>query len=233
MPVRSYESLLTQLTRGDGDGVHAVQSASMVDGLQKRRTIPLVESRTQFIRALDVFADVHNHHTRALFLRHCNLFELTDLFEQARHLGIATYVNIDHIDGIHADSAGIRYLAEIMHIRGILSNNPRNLALGKSQGLETIQRIFALDSTGLDTALESVDITQIDLLDISPALVVPYIARTLREFFVARRSDASLLSSDRSYPFIASGLLQTSQQVAAIIHAGAAGVVVTRDELWH
>lgn len=233
MPIRSFESLLTQLTRDDGDGVHAAQSVSMVNGSQKRRAIPLVESRTQFIRVLEVYDAAHERQVRALFLRHCNLFELIDLVEQARQRGIATYVNIDHIDGIHPDSAGIRYLAEMMHVQGILSNNPRVLALGKNLGLETIQRIFALDSTGLDAALESVDVTQIDLLDISPALVVPYIAQTIKERFMVDGGDKSPPSMRRFRPFLASGLIQTSQQVASVLQAGAAGIIVTRDELWH
>lgn len=218
MPIGLYESLLTQLTHDNEDGVHAGQAASSIESSWKRRAIPLVESRTQFLRVLEVFSTSHRRQAYALFLRHCNLFELIDLMGQARQLGIAIYINIDHIDGIHADSAGLRYLMETMHVRGILSNNPRILALAKSLGLETIQRIFALDSTGLDTALESVDATQIDLLDISPALVVPYIAHTLKE---------------RSRPFLASGLIHTSQQVSTIVQAGAAGVIVNRDELWH
>lgn len=218
MPIGSYESLLTLLTHGNGDGVHAGQTASSAESSRKRRAIPLVESRTQFLRVLEVFSTSHGRQVRALFLRHCNLFELTDLMEQASQLGVAIYINIDHIDGIHADSAGLRYLMETLHVRGILSNNPRILALAKSLGLETIQRIFALDSTGLDTALESVDAMQTDLLDISPALVVPYIAQSLKA---------------RSRPFLASGLLQTPQQVSAILQAGAAGVIVNRDELWH
>jgi glycerol uptake operon antiterminator len=230
MPIRSFESLLTQLTHDNGDGVHSVPPVSTAEDSQKRRAIPLVESRIQFMRVLEVFDAATNWHVRALFLRHCNLFELTDLVEQALRLGIATYVNIDHIDGIHPDIAGIRYLAETMHVQGILSNNPRILALGKSLGLETIQRIFALDSTGLDTALESVDVKQIDLLDISPALVVPYIAQTLKERFVADGGD---ISPHDTRPFIASGLIHTSQQVASVLQSGAAGVIVTRDELWH
>lgn len=231
MPTRSYTSLLTQLTRDNEDIVHAAQAASTLSGThnaRKRRAIPLVESRPQFIRALDVFGVAQQQQVRALFLRHCNLFELTDLMEQALQRGIATYVNIDHIDGIHADSAGLRYLADIMHVRGILSNNPRILALGKSLGLETIQRIFALDSTGLETALESIDLAQIDLLDISPALVFPYIVQTIKQYFVAHRN-----GSDTSPHYLASGLLQTSQQVSSILEAGAIGVIVSRDELWH
>jgi glycerol uptake operon antiterminator len=153
-----------------------------------------------------------------VLLRHCNLFELAGLLERAHQHKIVTYVNIDSIDGIHADNAGLRYLAERLAITGVVSNHPRVLSVGKGFGLETIQRIFALDSTGLEASLESVDATYVDLLDISPALVVPHIMPQLR----------ALLSR----PFIASGLIQTSEQIHAILRAGARGVVVARNDLW-
>jgi glycerol-3-phosphate responsive antiterminator len=56
----------------------------------------------------------------------------------------------------------------------------------------------------------------VDLLDISPALVVPYVIPYLAT----------------PLPFIASGLANTSQQVQAILRAGALGVAVIRNELW-
>ncbi|GAC1391998.1 MAG: hypothetical protein NVSMB38_14040 [Ktedonobacteraceae bacterium] len=172
--------------------------------------IPLIESRVQLVRVLDT------RNINAIFLRHCNLFELAGLLEHVQKRKFAVYVSIDHIDGIHADHAGLQYLARSLHIQGIVSSHPRTLALGKSLGLETIQRIFALDSTGIEAALESVDSTSVDLLDISPALVVPHVAAKLQG----------------SRPFIASGLIQTMQQVHTVLRAGAIGVVVVRNELW-
>jgi glycerol uptake operon antiterminator len=185
--------------------------------------LPLVENREQFVRVLERFVNPDSVRTPqgqripALFLRHCNVFELTGLVERATQLGIAVYLYIDHINGIHADNAAICYVAEVLRVRGILSNNVRLLAYAKSLGLETIQRIFALDSTGLEAALDSVDASRVDLLDISPALVVPSIASTLMS---------------QSCPFIASGLLHTAQHITTVLDAGAAGVVVARDELW-
>src|SRR5947209_6787528 len=133
------------------------------------KTIPIVENRAHFTQALDI------SQIDAVVLRHCNLFEFSTLLHNAHRRALSVYVNIDHIDGIHADSAGLRYLAEQLHVTGILSNHPRTLSLGKSFGLETIQRIFAVDSTGLEMALETVDSGWVDLLDVSPALVIPYI----------------------------------------------------------
>jgi glycerol uptake operon antiterminator len=185
---------------------------SLLDLPTQCKTIPAIENRAQLLRAFDI------PQIRAVLLRHCNLFELAGLLERAESRNIATYVNVDSIDGIHADNAGLRYLAERLSVTGVVSNSPRVLSVAKGFGLETIQRIFAFDSTGLEATLESVDTTYVDLLDISPALVVPHIMPQLRLLL--------------PQPFIASGLIQTSEQIQAILHAGACGAVVARHDLW-
>ncbi|HAE83211.1 MAG TPA: hypothetical protein DCK85_07465, partial [Ktedonobacter sp.] len=43
---------------------------------------------------------------------------------------LSVYVNVDHIDGIHADAAGLRYLAEYLQVTGVISTYPRILSQG-------------------------------------------------------------------------------------------------------
>ena len=183
---------------------------SLLSLATRRKTIPVIENRLQFTHALDT------SQVDSILLRHCNLFEFTAMLEQAYERGLAVYVNVDHIDGIHPDIAGLRYLAHQLHVTGIISSNPRILSLAKGHDLETLQHIFAVDSTGLEAALESVDSHQVDLLDISPALVIPYIV-----------SHAAL-----PLPFIGSGLITTFQQVQAVLRAGALRVGVARPDLY-
>jgi glycerol uptake operon antiterminator len=187
-------------------------SRSLLSLPVRNRIVPVVETRVQFVQALEI-AQI-----RAMFLRHCNLFEFVALFESAYRCGCSVYVNIDHIDGIHADNAGLRYLAEQLHVTGIVSNHPKVLSIGKQFGLETIQRIFAVDSTGLEMALESVDTAYVDILDFSPALVVPYIIPQLKSSF--------------PLPFMASGLLYTPEQLQAVLHTGVCAVAVNHPNLW-
>src|SRR5713101_586548 len=137
---------------------------SLVSVSAQQKTIPVIENRTLFSRALDA------SQITTILLRHCNLFELRPMLDHALEREVAVYVNVDH-----PDAAGLRYLAHQLHIAGIISSNARILALGKSFDLETVQRLFAVDSTGLEAALESVDTHHVDLLDISPALVIPYV----------------------------------------------------------
>ncbi|HET9919513.1 MAG TPA: glycerol-3-phosphate responsive antiterminator [Ktedonobacteraceae bacterium] len=178
----------------------------------KCRVIPVVESRVQFVQAMDTAR------VGAVLLRYCNLFEFPSILDRAHRRGLAVYVNVDHIDGIHPDSAGLRYLAEQLRITGIISNHPRVLAQGKDFGLETILRIFAVDSTGLELALDSVDRDSVDILDVSPALVIPHSIPTL--------------ATPLPLPFMGSGLIYTSKQVQAVLDTGALGVAVSRPELW-
>ncbi len=170
--------------------------------------IPVVETQTHLAQL------IQSHMVQTVLLRHCNLFDISALLLRAHQRSISIYVNIDQIDGIHTDADGLDYLVKQCHISGIVSSNPHVLALGKRYGLKTIQRVFAVDSTGLAMSLESVDAQAVDLLDISPALVVPYLTNTF------------------PLPFIASGLIYTPHQIQAVLRAGAQGVAVSLPELW-
>lgn len=185
---------------------------SLLSLLVRHKTIPVVSNRAQFST---FFA---SSPVQLVLLRHCNLFELAGSLEQAHRWGVAVYVNADHMIGIAPDVVGLRYLLEQFHVAGIVSNHPKVLAQAKSLGLETIQRLFAVDSTGLEVALESIDRDVVDLLDISPALVIPHLVPYLADPF--------------PLPFIGSGLVQSARQKEAILRAGASGVAVARSELW-
>jgi len=169
-------------------------SKSLLSVSDRQKIIPVIENRTEFLRALNA------PQISTVLLRHCNLLDLKPIIDHAFEHEVAVYVNVDHIDGIHPDSAGLRFL----------------LALAKGFELETIQRLFAVDSTGLETALESVDSHHVNLLDISPALVIPYVV-----------SHTVL-----PLPFIGSGLISTFQQVQSVLRAGALRVTATRPELY-
>lgn len=185
---------------------------SLREALSRNKVIPVVENRAQFLTALTMSA----HHV--LFLRNCDLFDLKALCQQAAQQGYLLYVNVDRMNGIHPDAAGLHYLVEHLHITGITSTNLKTLTLASTLGLSTMLHIFAADSTGLESAIEMGDVTGVDLFNVSPALVVPFIAETL----------TTLLSR----PFIASGLISTRRQIQAVVQTGALGVVVPQPELW-
>ncbi len=99
-------------------------SRSLLSISDRQKIIPVIENRVQFLRALDAPQNT------TIMLRHCNLLELRPLLDHAFEREVAVYVNVDHIDGIHPDTVGLRFLAHQLHIAGIVSSNhPRLLFL--------------------------------------------------------------------------------------------------------
>ena len=184
---------------------------SMIELLVHNKVIPVVANRVQLQQVLKTSA------CKVVLVRHCNLLELAPLLIQAGQHDYAVYVNIDHVEGVHADAAGLHYLANSLAITGILSANPKTLMAAKACGLETVLRIFAADSTGLESALEAFDPAYVDLLDVSPALAIPRITPSLTRLL--------------PLPFIGSGLISTGEQVQSVLHAGAIGVALAQHEL--
>lgn len=180
--------------------------------LAQTKVIPIIENRAQLQQLLKT------SQCKSLIARHCDILELAPQFVQAPNAGIAVYVQIEHIYGVNADPMGLQFLANQLHIAGIISTNPKVLATAKAFGMDTALRIFAADSTGLEGVLEGFDTHSVDLLDVSPALVIPYIA--------------PLLIAQQPLPFIGSGLVATSAQINAVLQAGASAVAVNQGDFF-
>lgn len=185
---------------------------AIVKQVAHSRVIPVVENRMQLAHILK-----QPGKGGMLMLHRCNVLELGPLMVYAHEKGYAVYVNIDHIDGVHADAAGFHYLAYQLHVAGIESTNPKLLALARSAHLATVLHIYAADSAGLESALETTNFQMVDLLDISPALVIPYIYPALTNVL--------------PLPFLGSGLISTAQQAQAVIDAGALGALVSQTDV--
>src|SRR5207247_8952409 len=108
------------------------------------KIIPIVESRVQFTQVFD------STQVNSIILRHCSLFDFIGLLDEAHKRKLSVYANVDHIDGIHADSAALRYLSDTLQVTGIISSTPRLLSLCYNFGLEPIPSICPFDSTGLE-----------------------------------------------------------------------------------
>ena len=133
------------------------------------------------------------------------------------------------ISRVGADPLGQRILASLAQ-RGLdtttlqtdshLPTGSVGVALGTDGTPQfTIHTGVAWDAlTVTDNALATVEAETVDLLDIAPAPVIPYL--TPQQLSVLPR------------PFIGSGLITTFSQIQAILHAGARNVAVTRPELW-
>ena len=136
--------------------------------------------------------------------------------EKAHKAGKYIFVHIDLADGIGKDKTGIEYLASL-GVDGIISTRGQMIRYAKEAGLLTVQRFFALDTQGLDSIHELLEVSNPDLIEIMPGVIGKVIERF----------------SGGSVPVIAGGLIETKAEVTSALASGAAGVSTGMPELWY
>ena len=151
-----------------------------------------------------------------LFYLSASLLTVKEKIRQAHEAGKLVMVHIDLAEGIGKDAAGIQYLAAC-GADGVISTRANIIRLAKNHGLVTIQRVFALDSKGMESIEEMVKNSSPHLIEIMPGVV----EKAIRRFSQGRT------------PVIAGGLIETKQEVTGILRCGAIAVSTGKKELWH
>ena len=150
-----------------------------------------------------------------LFYLSANLLSIKEKVSQAHRAGKIVMVHIDLAEGIGKDGAGISYLAQC-GVDGIISTRANIIRLAKKSGLIAIQRVFALDSKGLDSIDEMIRNASPHMVEIMPGVISKAISRF----------------SKGNIPIIAGGLLETKQEVSDALEAGAIAVSTSCRDLW-
>ena len=153
---------------------------------------------------------------QVLFYLSASLLTVKEKLRQAHEAGKLVMVHMDLAEGIGKDSAGIQYLAAC-GADGIISTRANMIRLAKNHGLVAIQRVFALDSKGMDSIEEMVRVTCPHLMEIMPGVI----GKAIRRFSQGR------------VPVIAGGLVQTKQEVTEALGCGATAVSTGQQSLWY
>lgn len=174
-------------------------------------------ARNSVIAAIsdDKWEDAVESSAKVLFYLSANLLSVKEKLDQAHKAGKIVMVHIDLAEGIGKDSSGIAYLAQC-GVDGIISTRANMIRLAKKNGLITIQRVFALDSKGLDSIDDMIQNSAPHMVEIMPGVICKAISRF----------------SKGGTPIIAGGLLQTRQEVFCALKAGAVAVSTGCCDLW-
>ena len=173
--------------------------------------LPAVRDEATLHRALDLGY-------RQLLVERGSLLVMVGPLAAAARRGIAIFVNLDGVEGLAPDSAALAFVATDLGLSGVVSVKPHVLKEASRFRLRTIQRIHALDSTGLETGLRSLATPMPQALAIAPALALPHVAPTVRTM--------------TSSPLWGTGDVTTSAQAHQVLAAGAEVVSSARPEIW-
>jgi len=153
---------------------------------------------------------------QVLFYLSANLLTVKERIQQAHEADKLIMVHIDLAEGIGKDASGIQYLADC-GADGIISTRANMIRLAKNLDLVAIQRVFALDSKGMDSIEEMIKNSNPHLVEIMPGVV----EKAIRRF------------SGGKTPVIAGGLIETKSEVTGILRCGAIAVSTGIKKLWH
>lgn len=173
--------------------------------------LPAIRDAGSLNQALDL------GYRQVLLERGSLLASLGPLAAAARQ-GIAIFVNLDGVEGIAPDSAALAFLATDLGFSGVMSVRPHLLADASRFRLRTVQRIHAIDSTGLETGLGSIVAPGPYALAIAPGVALPLVIGAIRAVSAA--------------PVWGTGYITSVEQADAVLAAGANVVSCARLEVW-
>lgn len=153
---------------------------------------------------------------QVIFYMSADLLTIEERVRQAHEVGKYIMVHLDLADGIGRDRTGIRYLARC-GADGIISTKGQLIRWAKEQGMFTVQRFFAVDSSGAESIGDMFRNTNPDLMEIMPGVVTKIIKHY----------------TQRGIPVIAGGLIQTKSEVTDALGSGATAVSTGQPALWY
>ena len=153
----------------------------------------------------------------AVFLLGGDILTLESSVSFLHEHGKKVFLHIDLTEGIASDVKGVRYITKYIRPEGLISTRLPLLRCAKEEGLKTIQRLFLVDSSSLETGERIVSAAKPDYLEVLPGLVPKAIAHLYHTLNV---------------PIIAGGMITDTDDIVQAISSGAIAVSTSRRELW-
>jgi glycerol uptake operon antiterminator len=126
-------------------------------------------------------------------------------------------LHIDLVNGLSNDESGLRYVATLDRIDGIITTRHHLAPAARKLGLMSVVRLFLQDGRAVERGLQVIDKSKPDAVELLPGVAFLQVADRFKTL---------------PFPVIAGGLIRTPSIVHQIIHAGCKGVSTSNVHLW-
>lgn len=127
------------------------------------------------------------------------------------------YAHIEMIGGLGRDSHSIAYLCDKFKADGIVTTKSGAVTAARQAGIKSIQRIFAIDTAAINTAVRMINATKPDEVELMPGLM-PRVTRELKEMI--------------KQPLIVGGLIRHEHEIAEALASGADYISSGDPRIW-
>jgi glycerol uptake operon antiterminator len=159
-------------------------------------------------------------HASLIFLQGCELSDLVPTLEWLKsgpRREIPVALHIDLLSGLSSDEAGLRFLAGLHRIDGIITVRPHLIASARRLGLATILLVFLQDSRAVERGLHIAEQSRPDAIELVPGVAAAELAREFDRIRVPR---------------IAGGLVRTAELARQLMETGYDAVSTSNATLW-
>jgi glycerol uptake operon antiterminator len=159
-------------------------------------------------------------HAGVLFIGGGELAELPHMMDQLkRHpfMEIPVFLHIDLVNGLANDESGLRYVATLDRVNGIITTRHHLAPAARKLGLMSIVRLFLQDGRAVERGLQVIDKSRPDAVEVLPGVAYLEVPDRFRAL---------------PMPCIAGGLIRTPEVVKRILDVGCPAVSTTNVKLW-
>ncbi|WP_052702876.1 glycerol-3-phosphate responsive antiterminator [Paenibacillus beijingensis] len=155
-----------------------------------------------------------------LFFMGGNVKEIIHAVGRTKERNKGAFVHLDLIRGLSStDKESVDFVADYIGADGIVTPKSHLIKEAKRAGLYGILHLFVLDSSALKNGLKMAGNVQPDAIELMPGVITKIVQ--------------SLSDTITDIPIIASGLIQTKEEAASSLHAGATSLSVSDQTLWN
>lgn len=146
-----------------------------------------------------------------------NITNLGSIIDRLHQSGKQAYVHTEMVSGIGRDASAIQYLADVFKVDGIVTTKSNAVSAAKQAGIRSIQRIFAIDSAAIETAVRMIKSYKPDEVELMPGLM-PRVIQELNERI--------------TQPLIVGGLIRHEEEIQQALKSGADFVSIGHEKFW-
>ncbi|MHA2855871.1 glycerol-3-phosphate responsive antiterminator [Paenibacillus lautus] len=180
---------------------------------QGRRRLPVIASITK----LEQIDAAVNSAVERVNLMTGDIMKLRDIVNRLHSSGKKVFVHLEMVSGIGRDNSAVQYLADSYKIDGIITTKTNTVLASRQAGISSIQRVFAIDTTALGTAVKMIGQARPDEVELMPGLM-PRVIRDLKK--------------EIHCPLIVGGFLRSEEEIDEALANGADLVSTGDTRFW-
>ena len=155
-----------------------------------------------------------------IFLQGCELADLPGMLDWLKGGAagrVPVVVHLDLLGGLASDEAGLRHLAGVGRIDGVITVRPHLVEAARRLGFAVILLQFLQDGRAVERGLHVVERSKPDAVELVPGAAAADVVRSFTK---------------TSTPVIAGGLIRSPDLVRRLVEAGCAAVSTSDPALW-